>query len=193
MPKQKQTKNKFSNRTIAITLVAVIIITSLLTYLFTMQYVKKHTTTFSDISTMAASPMFNGEYNGVMLQKFKEDTPELFTALTDYKNDQSPCDGAMGRYKIDILNVTEDKTQALLGSGCGGYGINRWFMVNVDGAWKKVGSPHRGALKNQDEDAELTSLYELPTCEVANQYSLQTSIAPVCVNIDGATSEYVVR
>lgn len=193
MPKQKHTKNKFSNRTIAIALAAAIIITSLLTYLFTVQYMQKHTMTFSDISTMDPIVMINGESDGNALQKFKEDAPGLFATLTDYKNDQSPCDGAMGRYKIDILNVTEDKTQALLGSGCGGYGINRWFMVNIDGAWKKVGSPHRGALKNQDEDAELTSLYELPTCEVANQYSLQTSIAPVCVDVDGATSEYVVR
>jgi hypothetical protein len=100
----------------------------------------------------------------------------------------------MGRYKLTVLRLSDDKTQALIGSGCGGFGDVRWIMKKDGDTWMKIGAPVAVQLHNQDNEAQFDTQLDVPSCETTKKHAIDLAIAPVCYTGDPAhPSSYTVR
>lgn len=104
--------------------------------------------------------------------------PGLRDALMVYEKEK-PCSGVQGRFKQRVLGVTEDQSQALIGSGCGGTGMLRSFMVKQNDKWIRVSS-WDPQLSSRGAESNFSALLDIPSCEIVEKYNIQKSIAPVC-------------
>lgn len=104
--------------------------------------------------------------------------PGLVDALKIYES-KKPCSGIQGIFKQHVLGVTEDQSQALIGSGCGGTGMLRSFMVKQNDKWVKVSS-WDPQLSSQHHESNFSALLDTPSCAIVEKYDIQKSIAPVC-------------
>ena len=103
----------------------------------------------------------------------------------------NPCSVTEGRFKQKVLGVTEDKSQALIGNGCGSTGYLRSFMIKQQGKWVRVGASSGKFNDNKEDYTNFSALLDMPSCELVDKYSIQKSLAPVCFNkSDGQSSLY---
>lgn len=136
-------------------------------------------------STQAMPPLVRGVYgdNVSSISKYTE-APGLHDALRKIADD-NPCTPTEGRYKLIVLGVTSDKTQALMGGSCGSTGVLRSFMIKEGSDWKIVG----GSFKDERQRSDFSELTDTPSCELVEVNSIQKSIAPVCFNLKEGASE----
>ena len=112
--------------------------------------------------------------------------PGLVDALKVFEKEK-PCSGVQGRFKQHVLGVTEDQSQALIGSGCGGTGMLRSFMVKQDDKWARVSSWSQSSGSSDDEN-NFSVLLDTPSCKIVEKYNIQKSIAPVCFKKEAGKS-----
>lgn len=159
--------------------ILVVILTASITYLVTIKIAGNQSTQI--LKSLQSEPLI-ADINRSAEDAYSsvDDVPGLRAALSEFNDDTSPCSDLMGRYKVTLFGVTADKSQALVGFGCGGYGSVRSFMVKQDDSWLQVGAADHLTLRNHDESANLSQLLELPSCQLVENYGIQKSIAPVC-------------
>lgn len=136
-------------------------------------------------STQAMPPLIRGVYgdNVSSISKYNE-APGLHDALRKIA-DNNPCQPTEGRYKLIILGVTSDKTQALMGNSCGSTGVLRNFMIREGDGWKLVG----GSFKDERQRNDFSELTDTPSCELVELNNIQKSIAPVCFELKEGAGE----
>ena len=116
---------------------------------------------------------------------------DLAATLTTYNGDR-PCLNTYRVYKATVLAMTADKSQALIGFGCGGIGVEHGIMVKSGDGWQKLGAPlfH---IAGSVAGVEFGSPLDIPSCDIVAQYKLQSAVAPVCFVSDGAQYSYIKR
>lgn len=157
---------------------------------FSQQYTKKGTPfTLTDLDMIESRPPMIMGSDSVPQEKI----PKTLSKALASDFDARPCsDFTQGMFTVNVLALSENNQQALVGLGCGGAGQEKAIFIQRDGTWEKLGAPH--FMYRHQHDSAFSTQYDLMSCVDTEAYTIDRSIAPLCYDGNPANpSSYINR
>jgi hypothetical protein len=143
--------------------------------------------TFYKIKPVSTEPtvslgMFQYDIKDGKMVKRADDSTRALKAFLSAEAKGSGCvENGLKPAVYNVVAFTKDRSQVLLGYGCGSAEA-RMFAVVKDDSWEAISPTNK-----------FDVLTNTPECDYVKQYSISKQIAPVCFNASDSTVTYKVR